>query len=50
LDAELTVVVVEPASRNHSDAISASNACLSEETSKDVANNTANGVRCEDLI
>jgi len=50
LDAELTVVVVKPAARNHSDAIGTSNACLSKETSKDVANNTTNGMRREDLM
>ena len=49
LNAELTVVVVEPASGNRGDAISTSNTCLSEESCQNVPNDTTDGVGCKYL-
>lgn len=49
LVAELDVVVVEPASGDGRGAVEAGDARLREEASKNVANQTANSVGCEDL-
>ena len=49
LMAKLDVVVVQPTTGDFSDAVESSDAGLGEETRKEVANNTANGVSGEDL-
>lgn len=46
---QLDIVVVEPASRNLSDAIEASDAGLGKEGSEEVANNSTNTVSSKDL-
>lgn len=50
LHCQLNVVVVEPASGDAGKAIEACNALLGEEPGEKVADDTANGVGCEDLI
>lgn len=49
LMAKLDVVVVQPTTGDFSDAVESSDAGLGEETCKEVANNTANGVSGEDV-
>lgn len=46
---KLNVVVVEPAAVNHGDAVETSNAGLREQASEQVADNTADSMRREDL-
>lgn len=47
---KLDVVVVEPASRNLSEPVEASNASLSEERSQQIADNTTDTVSGKDLL
>ncbi len=49
MDGELDVVVVEPAAWNDGDAVETRDAGLREERGQDVADDTPNSVRSEDL-
>ena len=49
MDTELLIMVIQPTSRNDSNTIKSSNARLRKQSSKQISDDTANGVACKDI-